>query len=157
MTITIENILDNLTKQAKAHDEFIGSLLKKYNFPEDGTTKEDKYDEPMVEMLLELSDDIELRFNHIMANYRGENLDKHAKIWLKGTEEMLEALKETLEEIDNKEEYENVPFDTHANRDAMEEIYVNEHETFEIMCGSARRVFILEKIDSLEVSWKERG
>lgn len=39
MTITIENILDNLTKQAKAHDEFIGLLLKKYNLPEDGTAK----------------------------------------------------------------------------------------------------------------------
>lgn len=149
MTITIENILDNLTKQAKAHDEFIGSLLKKYNLPEDGTAKEDKYDEPMVEMLLELSDDIELRFNHIMANYRGENLDEHAKIWLKGTKEMLEALNETLEEIDNKEEYENVPFDTHANREAMEEVYVNEHGAFETMCESAKKVFILEKIDSL--------
>lgn len=149
MTITIENILDDLTEQAKAHDEFIGLLLKKYNLPEDGTAKTSEYDEPMTNVLVELSDDIELRFNHIMAKYRGEDLDENAKIWLEGVEEMLEALEEALEEIDNKEEYKNVPFDTHANRDAMEEIYVNEHEAFEAMHKGAKTIWTLSMLDGL--------
>lgn len=149
MTITIENILDDITEQAKLHDEFIGLLLKKYNLPEDGTAETSEYDEPMTVVLVELSDDIELRFNHIMAKYRGEDLDENAKIWLEGTEGMLEALEEILEEIDNKEEYENVPFDTHANRDAMEETYVNEHEAFEVMHKSAERIYILALLDGL--------
>lgn len=149
MTITIENILDDITKQAKAHDEFIGLLLKKHNLPEDGTAKTSEYDEPMTEVLVELSDDIELRFNHIMAKYRGEDLDENAKIWLEGVEEMLEALEEVLEEIDNKEEYENVPFDTHANRDAMEETYVNEHEAFEAMHKGAKTIWMLSMLDGL--------
>lgn len=51
----------------------------------------------MTDVLVELSYDIELRFNHIMANYRGENLDEHAKIWLESVEKMLEALEEALE------------------------------------------------------------
>lgn len=149
MTITIENILDAITEQAKAHDEFIGLLLKKYNLPEDGTAKTSEYDEPMTDVLVKLSDDIELRFNHIMAKYRGEDLDEHAKIWLEGVEEMLEALEEALEEIDNKEEYENVPFDTHANRDAMEETYVNEHEAFEAMHKGAKTIWMLSMLDGL--------
>lgn len=149
MTITIETILDNLTEQAKAHDEFIGLLLKKYNLPEDGTAKTREYDEPMTDALVELSDDIELRFNHIMAKYRGENLDEHAKIWLESVEKMLEALEETLEEIDNKEEYENVPFDTHANRDAMEETYANEHEAFEAMHKGAKMIAMFAMLDGL--------
>lgn len=149
MTITIENILDAITEQAKAHDEFIGSLLKKYNLPEDGTAKTSEYDEPMVDALVELSDDIELRFNHIMAKYRGENLDEHAKIWLESVEKMLEALEEVLEEIDNKEENENVPFDIHANRDAMEETYVNEHEAFEAMHKGAKTIWTLSMLDGL--------
>lgn len=149
MTITIGNILDNLTKQAKAHDEFIGSLLKKYNLPEDDTAKTREYDEPITDILVELSDDIELRFNHIMATYRWENLDENAKIWLEGTEEILEALEETLEEIDNKEEYENVPFDIHANRDAMEETYVNEYGAFEAMYKGAERIYMLAMLDGL--------
>lgn len=149
MTITIENILDAITEQAKAHDEFIGLLLKKYNLPEDGTAKTSEYDEPMTDVLVKLSDDIELRFNHIMAKYRGENLDEHAKIWLESVEKMLEALEEVLEEIDNKEEYENVPFDTHANRDAMEETYVNEHEAFEAMHKGAKTIWMLSMLDGL--------
>lgn len=149
MTITIENILDAITEQAKAHDEFIGLLLKKYNLPEDGTAKTSEYDEPMTDVLVKLSDDIELRFNHIMAKYRGEDLDENAKIWLEGVEEMLEALEEALEEIDNKEEYENVPFDTHANRDAMEETYVNEHEAFEAMHKGAKTIWMLSMLDGL--------
>lgn len=149
MTITIENILDDITEQAKLHDEFVGFLLKKYNLPKDGTAKTSEYDEPVTNVLVELSDDIELRFNHIMAKYRGENLDENAKIWLEGVEEMLEALEEVLEEIDNKEEYENVPFDTHANRDAMEETYVNEYETFEVMHNSAKRIWTLSVLDGL--------
>lgn len=149
MTITIENILDDITEQAKLHDEFIGFLLKKYNLPEDGTAKTSEYDEPMTDVLVELSDDIELRFNHIMAKYRGEDLDENAKIWLEGVEKMLEALEEALEEIDNKEEYENVPFDTHANRDAIEETYVNEHEVFKAMHKGAKTIWTLSMLDGL--------
>lgn len=149
MTITIKNILDDITKQAKAHDEFIGLLLKKHNLPEGGTAKTSEYDEPTTKMLVELSDDIELRFNHIMAKYRGEDLDEHAKIWLESVEKMLEALEETLEEIDNKEEYENVPFDTHANRDAMEETYTNEREAFEAMHKGAKTIWMLSMLDGL--------
>ena len=149
MTITIENILDDITEQAKLHDKFIGLLLKKHNLPEDGTAKTSEYDEPMTEVLVELSDDIELRFNHIMAKYRGEDLDENAKIWLEGVEEMLEALEEVLEEIDSKEEYENVPFDTHANREAMEETYINEHETFEAMRKSAKMIAMFAMLDGL--------
>ena len=149
MTITIKNILDDITQQAKTHDEFIGFLLKKYNLPEDGTEKTREYDELMTDILVELSDDIELRFNHIMATYREENLDENAKIWLEGTEEMLEALEEVLEEIDNKEEYEKVPFDTHANRDAMEEIYINEREAFEAMHKGAKKNYMLAMLDGL--------
>lgn len=149
MTITIENILDDITVQAKAHDEFIGLLLKKYNLPEDGSAKTSEYDEPMTDVLVELSDDIELRFNHIMAKYRGKNLDENAKIWLEGVEKILEALEEVLGEIDNKEEYENVPFDTHANRDAMEETYVNEHEAFEAMHKGAKTIYMLAMLDGL--------
>lgn len=149
MTITIENILDAITEQAKAHDEFIGLLLKKYNLPEDGTAKTSEYDEPMTNVLVELSDDIELRFNHIMTKYRVEDLDENAKIWIEGVEEMLEALEEALEEIDDKEEYENVPFDTHANRDAMEETYVNEHEAFEAMHKGAKTIWTLSMLDGL--------
>jgi hypothetical protein len=157
MTITIENILDDITEQAKLHDEFIGFLLKKYNLPEDGTAKTSEYDEPMTNVLVELSDDIELRFNHIMAKYRVEDLDENAKIWLEGVKKMIEALEEVLKEIDNKEEYENVPFDTHANRDAMEETYVNEHETFEAMHKGAKTILLLSMLDGLGMSWKERG
>lgn len=149
MTITIENILDAIAEQAKAHDEFIGLLLKKYNLPEDGTAKTSEYDEPMTNVLVELSDDIELRFNHIMAKYRGEDLDENAKIWLEGVEKMLEVLEEVLEEIDDKEEYENVPFDTHANRDAMEETYANEHEAFEAMHKGAKTIWTLSMLDGL--------
>lgn len=149
MTITIENILDDLTEQAKAHDEFIGLLLKKYNLPEDGTAKTSEYDEPMTDVLVELSDDIELRFNHIMAKYRGENLDEPAKIWLESVEKMLEELYKAIEEIDNKEEYENAPFDTHANRYAMEETYVNEHEAFEAMRKSAKMIAMFAMLDGL--------
>lgn len=32
MTITIEIILDTITEQAKAHDEFIGTLLQNTTF-----------------------------------------------------------------------------------------------------------------------------
>lgn len=91
MTITIKNILDDITQQVKVHDEFIGLLFKKYNLPEDGTAKTSEYDELMIDVLVEVSDDIELRFNHIMAKYRGEDLDENAKIWLEGVEEKLEA------------------------------------------------------------------
>ena len=149
MTITIENILDDITQQAKAHDEFIGLLFKKYNLPEDGTAKTSEYDKPMTDVLVKLSDDIELRFNHIMAKYRGANLDEHAKIWLESVEKMLEALEETLEEIDNKEEYENVPFDTHANRDALEETYVNEHEAFVHCFKCAKMIAMFAMLDGL--------
>lgn len=149
MTITIENILDDITQQAKLHDEFIGFLLKKHNLPEDGTAKTSEYDKPMTEVLVELSDDIELRFYHIMAKYRGENLDEHAKIWLESVEKMLEAMYEALEEIDNKEEYENVPFDTHANRNAMEETYANEHEAFEAMHRGAKMIAMFAMLDGL--------
>lgn len=49
MTITIETILDTITEQAKAHDDFIGLLVQKYNLPSDGTAKTDEYDEPMTD------------------------------------------------------------------------------------------------------------
>lgn len=149
MTITIENILDAITEQAKAHDEFIGLLLKKYNLPEDGTEKTSEYDEPMVDVLIELSDDIELRFNYIMAKYRGRDLDENAKIWFEGVGEMPLIVEEALEEIDNKEEYENVPFDTHANRDAMEEIYINEREVFQAMHKGAKTIWLMSMLDGL--------
>lgn len=149
MTITIETILDTITEQAKAHDEFIGSLIKKYDLPDDGSAKTDEYDEPMTDMLVDLSDDIEERFNYILDLYGGQELDEHGQIWLEGTKEMLEALEEALEEIDNKEEYENVPFDTHANREAMEETYMNEHEAFEAMHKGAKTVWMLSMIEGL--------
>lgn len=144
MTITITNILDTLTTQANAHDEFIGELMEKYNLPPH-EAKSAEYDEPMTDMLLELSNDIEERFDYIEALYNEQysDLDENAKDWLKACENMKEHLREEIENIENKEEYANIPFDDHANREFLEELYVNEHEAFVAMHQGAKMIAML--------------
>ena len=134
MTITITNILDTLTEQANAHDDFIGLLMEKYDLPP-REAKGEKYDAPVIEILLKLSDDIEARFDHIEALYDEQysDLNEDAKDWLKVCENMKEHLREEIKNVENKEEYANIPFDRHANREFLEELYVNEHEAFVAM------------------------
>lgn len=131
--ITAKEVLDKMTQACNVHDDFIGEVNKKYNLPQDGTAKEDKYDAPMIDLLLELSDDLDEMFDSILEwiDVNEGNFDNDANIWANSTLKVLAEMKDIEEELQEKEEYENVPWDDHATREFLEELYVNQHECME--------------------------
>lgn len=131
--ITAQEVLDKMTQACNLHDDFIGEVNKKYDLPEDGTAKEAKYDAPMIDLLLELSGDLDVMFGSILVwiDVNEDNFDEGANIWAKSTLKALSEIKDVEEELEEKEEYANAPADEHACREFLEELYVNKHECME--------------------------
>lgn len=131
--ITAKEALDKMTQACNVHDDFIGEVNKKYDLPQDGTAKEDKYDAPMIDLLLELSDDLDEMFDSILEwiDVNEGNFDDDANIWANSTLKVLDEMKDIEKELQEKEEYENVPWDDRATREFLEELYVNQHECME--------------------------
>lgn len=131
--ITAQEVLDKMTQACNLHDNFIVEVNKKYDLPEDGTGKEAKYDAPMIDLLLELSGDLEVMFASIFEwiVVNEDNFDEDANIWAKSTLKALSEIKDIEEELEEKEEYANVPADEHPCREFLEELYVNQHECME--------------------------
>lgn len=140
--ITAQEALDKMTQACNLHDDFVGEVNKKYSLPEDGTAKEAKYDAPMIDLLLELSDDLDEMFDAILEwiDINEDDFDEVANIWAKSTLKVLSEME------DVKEEYAILPDDEHACREFLEELYVNQHECMEAIHLCIKTVVMFNEI-----------
>lgn len=142
-TITINDIAQRIADEMNPHDALIGTLIKQYNLPEDGSAKEDKYDKEMIEILHRLINDIEERLEDFDTELRmtESNFDEQAKQWWSAWSDMYNALQEALDEADD--EYDN---DDLTLREYLEVVYQNYHGCMEAGFDGAKMIAMFASI-----------
>lgn len=142
-TITIYDIANRIADEMNLHDSLIGILLEKYDLPDDGSAKEDKYNKEMIEVLHVLFNDIEERLEDFDTEVRmtEKGFDEHAKNWRSAWSDMYLALQEALEETDDK--YDNGDL---TLREYLEVVYQNYHGCMEAGFDGAKMIAMFASI-----------
>lgn len=142
-TITINDIAQRIANEMNPHDSLIGILLEKYDLPDDGSAKGDKYDKEMIEILYALIDDIEERF-YDLEEFLDENFisfDENAKQWYSAWADMREALEEELDNSDIQLEQREF-----SKREYLEVVYQNYHGCMEAGFDGAKMITMFASI-----------
>lgn len=142
-TITINDIAQRIANEMNPHDSLIGILLEKYNLPEDGSAKGDKYDKEMIEILYALIDDIEERF-YDLEEFLDENFisfDENIKQWYSVWVDMRETLEEELDNSDIQLEQREL-----SKREYLEVVYQNYHGCMKAGFDGAKMIAMFTSI-----------